>query len=383
MAAIAVTFPAASAVPSPLYVVYQEKWGFSASTLTEVFGIYALALLVSLLVVGALSDHVGRRPVLLAAILLEAVSLVLFLVAGDVITLAIARIVQGLATGAAISTLSAVVIDLQPEHAPKRGGVVNGVAPLIGLAFGALGCGLLIQLAPAPTSLVFILLLFALLASAVAVWISPETSVRRPGAKNSLRPRVGLPHRLKRQMLAIAPILIAGWALAGLYMSLGPSVAGDLLGVDSYLVGGLVVGALCGTGGLTAFLLRENDPQDVLLKAASFLIVGMAVTLAGLEFELLWLALAGTIISGVGFGAAALGGFGTLAKMAEPDERGEVFALAYVIGYLAYSLPAVIGGFAANEYGLRSTTLVYGAAIMLLSILAFSWAQSERRLRRP
>src|SRR4051794_7977829 len=190
MASIAVTFPAASAVPSPLYTVYQQRWGFAPSTLTEVFAVYALALLASLLVVGALSDHVGRRPVLAVAIAGEALSLVLFLVAGDVTTLAIARIVQGVATGAALSTLSAALIDLQPPEAPTRGGLVNGVAPLAGLAFGALGCGLLVQTAPAPTTLVFVVLLVMLAGSAVAVALSPETSTMRPGARASLRPRV-------------------------------------------------------------------------------------------------------------------------------------------------------------------------------------------------
>ena len=183
MAGIAVTFPAISAVPSPLYALYQDMWGFSDAVLTEVFAIYVVALLVSLLVFGALSDHVGRRPVLLGAIFFEALSLILFLVANDVAALAIARVIQGLATGVALATLSAVIVDLQPEHAPKRSGVVNGVAPLAGLALGALGCGLLIQFAPWPTSLVFIVLLVALALSAVAVWLSPETSTLRPGAQ--------------------------------------------------------------------------------------------------------------------------------------------------------------------------------------------------------
>lgn len=382
MAAIAVTFPAASAVPSPLYALYQAQWGFSASTLTEVFAIYAVALLTSLLVVGALSDHVGRRPVLLAAIALEALSLVLFLVAGDVATLAVARVIQGFATGAAISTLGAALIDLQPDHAPQRGGVVNGVAPLAGLAFGALGCGLLIQLAPAPTSLVFVVLLVALAGSALAVWISPETSALRPGARSSLRPRVGLPSRLRRDMLSLIPILIASWALAGLYMSLGPSVAITILGLDNYLVGGLVVSILCGTGALTAYLLRARDPREVLRMAAAFLVAGLAVTLLGIDLENLAILVAGTLVSGIGFGASALGGFGSLARMAEPRERGEVFALAYVISYLAFSLPAVAGGFAANHFGLRSTALVYGAVIMVLAALAFTGAHAEHRLRR-
>jgi MFS family permease len=382
MAAITVTFPAASAVPSPLYAVYQQRWGFSASTLTEIFAVYAVALLSSLLVVGALSDHVGRRPVLSAAIAGEALSLVLFLVAGGVETLILARIVQGLATGAALSTLGAVLIDLQPAHAPTRGGMVNGVAALAGLALGALGCGLLVQLAPAPTSLVFVVLLVMLAASAVAVWLSPETSALRPGARASLRPRVGLPAHLRREVLPIVPILIASWSLGGLYLSLGPSVAASLLGVHSHLVGGLVVAALCGTGALTAFLLRRRDMHEVMLTAAAFLVGGIAVTLVGLDLELLSVSAAGTVVAGIGFGAAALGGFGTLARVATPAERGELFALAYVISYLAFSLPAVAAGFAATSVGLRDTALVYGVAILLVSMLALAGMRGGRRRAR-
>jgi MFS family permease len=382
MVAITVIFPAASAVPSPLYAVYQERWGFSASTLTEVFAVYAVALLASLLVVGALSDHVGRRPVLAAAIAGEALSLVLFIVARDVEMLAAARIVQGLATGAALSTLGAVLIDLTPAHAPGRGGLVNGVAPLAGLALGALGCGLLIDYAPAPTTLVFVALLVALAGAAIAVALSPETSALRPGARASLRPRVGLPARLRGDALAILPALLASWALGGLYLSLGPSVAASLLGVDSHLVGGLVVSALCATGALAALVLRERDTRDVLALAAALLVGGMAITLVGIDTRLLWTAAAGTIVAGVGFGAAALGCFGTLARAAAPAERGEVFALAYVVSYLAFSVPAVAAGFAATAFGLRDTTLVYGAVIMVVALLALVSAQAQRRARR-
>src|SRR4051794_33913658 len=109
VAAIVVLFLAASSAPSPLYVVYQQQWGFSAWVLTAVFAVYVVGLLGSLLVVGALSDHLGRRPVLAAAILLEIVALVLFLLAGDVVALAAARLLQGVATGAAITTLGATL----------------------------------------------------------------------------------------------------------------------------------------------------------------------------------------------------------------------------------------------------------------------------------
>ncbi|MEA2191307.1 MAG: hypothetical protein QOI73_1428, partial [Solirubrobacteraceae bacterium] len=181
IAAIFVLFTAASSAPSPLYVVYQQQWGFSPTTLTVIFAVYVVGLLGSLLVVGALSDHVGRRPVLGAAIALEALALVLFIVAGDVTVLAIARVAQGIATGAAMTTLGAALVDLNPAHAPGRAGLVNGVAPLGGLALGALGCGALVQFAPAPTHLVYALLLTGMVAGAALVARMPETSARRPG----------------------------------------------------------------------------------------------------------------------------------------------------------------------------------------------------------
>ena len=385
--AIFVLFTAASSVPSPLYVVYQQEWSFSPTTLTVVFAVYVVGLLGSLLIVGALSDHVGRRPVLAGAIALEAVALVLFILAGDVTVLGVARVAQGIATGAAMTTLGAALVDLNPPHAPGRAGVVNGVAPLSGLAVGALGCGALVQFAPAPTHLVYALLLAGMILAAVAVARMPETSARRPGGLASLRPRVSIPARLRPEVYAIVPILAASWALGGLYLSLGPSVAARLFGLQSHLVGGLVVTLLCGTGAATAFALRSRPIEGVLTIAGGLLGAGTVLTLAGLEAGSAIVAAAGTIVAGVGFGASALGCFGTLARLAAPEERGELFAVAFVIAYLAFSLPAILAGFATTSVGLHDTALVYGIGVVLLSIAALvaqaMLASARLRASRP
>lgn len=383
IAAILVLFTAASSVPSPLYVVYQQEWGFSPVTLTIVFAVYVVGLLGSLLVVGALSDHVGRRPVLLAAIALEAVALVLFIVAGDVTALAAARVAQGVATGAALTALGAALVDLNPTHAPARAGVVNGVAPLGGLAVGALGCGALVQFGPAPTVLVYALLLAGTVVAAIAVAFMPETSARRPGVLASLKPRVGIPPRLRAEVYAILPILAASWALGGLYLSLGPSVAATLFGLHSHLVGGLVVTLLCGTGAATAYALRGWPVDRVLVVAGGLLAAGTVLTLAGVEAGVAGLAGGGTIVAGIGFGAAALGCFGTLARLAAPAERGELFAVALVIAYLAFSLPAVAAGFATTSFGLHLTADVYGSAIVVLSVAALAAQAVVAARRRP
>src|SRR3982751_5566939 len=299
IAAIFVTFTAASAAPSPLYVVYQHLWGFSATTLTVIFAVYVVGLIGALLMLGALSDHVGRRPVLAAAVALEAVSLVLFLTAGDVTVLLAARVLQGIATGAALTTLGAALVDLNPPHAPGRAGLINGIAPVAGLAVGALGCGALVQFAPEPTHLVWALLLAAMVLAGYVVARIPETSARRPGAVASLAPRLGVPSRLRADVLALVPIIVASWAIGGLYLSLGPSVAAGVFGLTNHLVGGFVVTLLCGTGAITSYAMRSLPTPRVLTLAAALLTAGSVISVAGLEWNHVALAAAGTVISGM------------------------------------------------------------------------------------
>ena len=378
--AIFVLFAAAASAPTPLYVVYQREWGFSDTTLTVIFAVYVLGLIGSLLVLGALSDYVGRRPVLAAAIALEAMAFVLFLFAGNVTVLLVARVAQGIATGAAFTTLGATLVDLNPPHSPGRAGLVNGVAPISGLALGAVGCGALVQLAPFPTHLVFAVLLVGAAIAEVVVGLMPETAARRPGALASLKPLLGIPARLRPDVYALVPIIVASWALGGLYLSLGPSVAAGIFGLRNHLIGGLVVTLLCGTGAVTAVALRSWPTKRVLGISAITLAAGTALTLAAVEVHIVALAGAGTVVAGVGFGASALASFGTLARLAAPGERSELLAVALVIAYLAFSLPAVAAGFASTSFGLHPTTLVYSLGVAALGLIALA-AQGIRSAR--
>ncbi|WP_433432682.1 MFS transporter [Nonomuraea sp. CA-141351] len=380
MAAILVLFLAASSAPSPIYVIYQQQWQFTAWVLTVVFALYVFGLLGSLLVVGALSDHLGRRPVLAAAIALEVIALVLFLVAGNVLVLSAARVLQGIATGAATTTLSATLVDLEPSRG--RAGVVTSVAPLTGLAAGALGSGVLVEFGPAPTRLVYALLLGGMLLAAVVVALIPETSLRRPGAVASLRPRVAMPAHLRADIVPVVPAMVATWALAGMYLSLGPSVAAELLGLHNHLIGGVVVTLLAGTGALAVFLLRSRPASSLLAASSAMLGLGTLISLGGTTEDLVWLAAAGTIVAGLGFGASVLATFGTFARIARPYERSAVFALANVINYLGNSVPAVLGGIAVTALGLRTATMIYALAIVMITFSAFVLRLNQLRAKR-
>src|ERR1700687_939896 len=209
-----------------------------------------------------------------------------------------------------------------------------GGEPISGLALGALGCGALVQYAPAPTHLVFALLLVGMIFAGVVIARIPETAARRPGALASLIPVLGIPARLRSDVFALVPIIVASWALGGLYLSLGPSVAATIFGLRNHLIGGLVITLLCGAGALTAYALRTWPTPRVLVISGVLLAAGNAMTLAGVEAGAVFVAAAGTLVAGVGFGASTLASFGTLARLAAPSERSELLAVALVIAYL-------------------------------------------------
>ena len=189
LVSIAVTFLAASSAPTPLYAVYEATWHFSPITLTVVFAVYAIAVLGALLTVGSLSDHIGRRPVLLAAILLQVAALSVFATASGVPALLVARIIQGFATGGALGAVGAGLLDLDKV----KGTIVSGVGTVSGTAFGALVSGLMVQFWPAPTRLIYVALLGMFVLEEVGVALMGETSTKKVGAVASLRPHLAWP----------------------------------------------------------------------------------------------------------------------------------------------------------------------------------------------
>ena len=213
----------ASSAPSPLYIVYQGEWNFSAITLTSVFAVYALALLATLVFAGSVSDQVGRRPALLVALAIELVAMVAFAEAQSVIWLFAARILQGIGTGIAMGAISAALLDLQPPDKPRLGALLGVAAPLTGLAAGALCTGLLVEYGPDPTRLVY-WLLFSAIALAIPFAAAIPEPVQASGRwLQSLRPRIGVPPSLRVAFIATLPSLIAIWALGGLVLSHKPS----------------------------------------------------------------------------------------------------------------------------------------------------------------
>ncbi|HEV7657405.1 MAG TPA: MFS transporter [Mycobacteriales bacterium] len=368
----------AASAPSPLYPVYAQRFDFSPTTLTAIFAVYAFALIVTLLLTGSLSDRVGRRPVLLVSLLVLAAAMAVFVVADGVGWLFVARILQGLGTGVATGTLSAVLLDLQPR--PGTGSTVSAVGPSFGLAVGALATGALVQYGPAPRQLVFWLLLAVFLLSAAALAVVPETVAPRPGWRQDLRPRVGVPAAARATFVAVAPMVVAGWAFTGFYLSLGSSLTADLTGDSDRLVAALPLAALFGAAGIASLLTPRWTAERAVLIGAPLFVVGVGLTIAGIAADSFWLYLVGSVVGGLGFGPSFAGSLRALAPLVEPAERGRLLTAVYVTAYLGFSAPALVAGLLTTHLGLRPTADAYAAVVIVLALGATAaYAVTRRR----
>ncbi len=358
------TFLAASSAPTPLYHLYQEGLHFSAGMLTLIFGVYALSLLAALLTVGSLSDHLGRKPVIFAALVLNMLAMLLFINEGSVAWLIAARTVQGFATGMATAVLGAALLDTDRQQGP----LVNSVAPLLGMACGAMGSSLLVEFAPLPTQLIYGTLLALMLVQALYVWRLPETVDRIPGAVASLRPTLHVPPQARRALWLSLPVDVAVWAMGGFYLSLAPSLVRAATGSTSNLIGGGLVAVLTLSGALVIFTLRNRPASKVLRLGAALLAVGVALILTAVHSASLPLFFIATLIAGGGFGAGFLGALRSVVPLALPHERAGLMSAFYVLSYLAFCLPSLLAGNLIRSVGLIATTDGYGAVLILLAL---------------
>jgi len=228
-----------------------------------------------------------------------------------------------------------------------------------------------VQYLPIPTHLVYLVLLSVFLLQAVGVVLMAETRDPEPGALASLRVRLALPPTARQPFLVAAPVLVAVWALAGFYGSLGPALVREVTGSDSLVLGGLALFTLAGSGAVTVVALRSGAPRVAMFIGTLGLILGVAVTLFGVDHGSTAALFTGTAIAGMGFGAGFQGAIRTVLPRAAVSERSGVLSLVYVVSYLAMGRPAVVAGFlVVHGGGLLRTAREYGVAIMALAGVA-------------
>lgn len=375
LASITISFLAASAAPTPLYQRYSLAWHGTALTTTEAFGVYALAVLGGLLVLGELSNHLGRRPILLGALALQGIALALFSTAGSYEPLFLGRVLQGVAAGAALGTLGAMMIELHRVH----GTIASSAAPGAGTGLGALLAGVAVGYLPWPTHLVYLALIGVFIAQAIGVRLLIDANPTRPGALGSLRPSLAVPAAARGAFAAAAPALFAFWAVAGLYGSLGPALVRTLAPGSTIALGGIALFLLAAAATTTTYLRRNHDARRQLLHAIAALVVGAIGTIAAIQAGTIWGFLAATLVSGSGFGMGLQGSIRSVVGPAQPQERTGLLSAVYLVSYAGLGAPAVVAGWLVSRGdALTHVAIGYAAVLIALALLA-----GVQLLRRP
>jgi MFS family permease len=371
----------ASVTPSPLYRSYSELWHFSPLTLTLIYATYAFGVLATLLLVGRVSDDIGRRPVLLVALGILMTSSVLFMLAQSVAWLFVARGLQGLATGAALSAASAALLDLHPRRDHAAVGLTNGVASASGIGLGILISSVLVQLGWEPRVLPYAFLfgLFAI-AFAGAYWMPEPVEERKRFHLTWDRPRV--PAVVRRPFFLAALAVLSSWSIGGIFFSLGPQLGAHLFSTSNVIVSGIGIVALAGSASLSQVLLGRTAPWIGASAGSIALAAGMVLIVIAASTDSSATYLVGSILGGVGFGIAFLGGLRALVAAIPNEHRAAVMSAFYVVAYTAASVPAVLAGVVVSHLGLQSTFEIFGSIVAGIALIVAIEAWRTRPARR-
>ena len=374
----------ASITPSPLYHAYSVLWHFSPLTLTLIYATYAFGVLASLLLVGGVSDDVGRRPVLLASLAGLIAASVLFMVADSAVWLFVARAVQGVATGAALSAASAALLDLHPRRDPTGVALTNAAAATAGIGLGILVSSSLVRIGWEPRVLPYaVLLILAAIALAGAYWM-PEPVPERAGFRLAVQfPKVPAP--VRRPFILAALAVLASWSIGALFFSLGPQLALRLFHSTNVIVSGIGIMALAGSATAAQILTARSAPWLAASTGAVALAAGMLVIVLAAATGSSVAYLAGSIVGGAGFGAAFLGGLRALVAAIPPQHRAAVMAAFFVVAYGSLSVPAVIAGVLVTHISLQTTFEIFGSGVAGIAlVVAFqAWRTRPNGLESP
>ena len=364
-------------LPTPLYVIYQAQWHFSAAMVTVIFAVYAAAVLATLLLAGRSSDETGRKPVLAAALGVSALSTVAFIFAPDEGVLLVGRVLSGLSAGLMTGTATATLTELVPASAGRRSSLAATAANMGGLGLGPLIAGLFAQYAPHPTTLVFEVYLAVLAAAGLCFCCVPETvSPRRWPALRFAG--LGLPEQGRGQLIAAAVAAFAAFALLGLFSSSWYPDSSEACCTRTATPSRAPSCSGCSRWGPSPSSPVPGQQPPGRARGLGLFLAGLALIVAALAQARITLFLAGTVVGGAAVGAVFLGSLATANRLAPPGRRGQAVSAYFVACYCGLIIPVVGVGVASGITG--NFPAVLALSILLAALCMFALARIARAL---
>ena len=363
-------------LPTPMYALYADRMHFAVLTTTVVFATYTGGVLLALLVFGGWSDAIGRRPVLVAGAVAALVSAVVFLFAHSVPELLAGRFFSGLSAGLFTGTATAAVIEAAPQSWRTRAAVVATVANTGGLGLGPLVAGLLVQYAPMPLHLSFMVHIVLVLLAVAAVLFAAETS-QRQGTLGFQR--LSVPPQTRSIFVVAATAAFAGFAVLGLFTAVAPSFLASVIGIGNHAVAGAIAASAFAASAGAQAAAGAIAPLRAIAIGCAILVVGMGLLVVALHSSSLMLLITAAVSSGVGQGISFGRGLAAVAQLTPPERRAEVSSAYFVVAYVALSMPVIGEGLAAQRWGLRTAGISFAVAVAILALLCLIAVLLHRR----
>jgi MFS family permease len=351
-------------LPTPLYPLFSQRYSFGELMVTVIFAAYAFGVIAGLLAFGELSDVIGRKPVLLAGLILSAVSAVLFLFADSLAPIFAGRVVSGLSAGLFTGTGTAALVDLVPGDRRRLASFVAVVVNLGGLGLGTLLAGLLADYFRSPLRIPFIVDLGLLAPALVGVLLAPE-SVPRQRFRLRLQ-RLSVPEEVHAVFVRGAAAGFGSFAVAGVFSAVAPAFLGEVLGRTSHTLAGLLVFVLFGGSIVGQLAVPRLSDRRALASGCALLVVGVGLLALALAIESLATLLASSVVLGLGQGFVIGAGLAAINQRAPVEQRGETASSFFVVMYVGLSLPVIGVGIAANAWSLRGAGIAFSAAVAAL-----------------
>ncbi|MER8502935.1 MFS transporter [Mesorhizobium sp. M0208] len=378
-AMIAALFAGSTAL-TPLYIIYKQVFGFSQITLTLVYAVYVIGNLAALLMLGRVSDVIGRRPMALAGMAVAVVSAVVFLFAENVAWLDIARILSGLGIGVGAGTGTAWLAELLPTDDKSQAATIATSTNFLGLGLGALGAGLLAEYAPWPLRLTFVVYLAMLATVTLLVWRTRET-VSRPGklADVSMRPRLSVPDDIRASFVAPAVTGFGAMALVGFYAALAPSILAQQLQVTNHAEAGALFFELAIVTAATIVVTARLSSRAAMFAALALMIPTVALIVAAQVFASMAIMIAGTALCGVAAALGYRGGLQVVNEIAPAARRAEVVSAFFICCFCGNALPVIGIGVLSTVAGATVASLAFAGMIVVFSLVALGFGAKYAR----
>jgi hypothetical protein len=349
----------------PLFNIYRAEDGFTNAGISLAVVAYSAATLGTLLVLGRLSNHVGRRPVAIASLGLLVLGCVLLLDVHHIGILIAGRLLMGFGAGLASSSLTAYIVDAAPARPAWLASVASSQTVMLGLAVGAIASGALVQYGPWPRDLPYVVVIGLLILSAALLAVSSETVTPAPGGWQSLRPNVRVPARVRHLLPVAAAVLLATWATGAFYQAFVPALVEDQLHTRSPLVLGLVFAAYMGPSALGAPLGGRFAPATAQRIGMAGFAVGWIGVISAILTGTLPLFIGATIVAGAAQGIAISSATRGLLYGSSLTDRAPIFAVVYLLSYSGATIPSLISAQLSGILSVPHIAFGYGAFAVL------------------